>query len=74
MKCASDCYILHAFLNGERSKEIQDVFTYSPSISNDTVVIEDEQDTPDLTSVFIKPDVLAILSNIQADVAEIAKQ
>ena len=69
-KCANDCYILQAFIQGERSKEILEVFSSSPqnpiSRADDDVEIDSEQ--------FVKPDTYGILNKVLSTVNEIARQ
>ena len=75
-KLANDCYVLHQFLQGERSGETYDLISAN-SILNDSVQINlgtQDDDQTLLKEPFKEPDVTAILLSLQTDVAELKSQ
>lgn len=72
-KCAQDCYILNAFINGERSKEIQDVFTCQASTLNCTSVdLTSEEQQCSYDNAVHPPDIYSAIYNIQAELGELS--
>lgn len=62
-KMAIDCYVLYMFTQGERSKDILDVF--AGTNLNETVVLDKEP------FAVPPPDIFALFSNIQCDLAKL---
>jgi len=71
-KCATDCYILSAFIQGENTKEIADIFSSASTGLNETIVID--QDTTAENATIHQPEVFAMLSNIQSEVQRISRE
>ena len=75
-KLANDCYVLHQFLQGERSGETYDLISANSTL-NDSVQINlgtQDDDQTLLKEPFKEPDVTAILLSLQTDVAELKSQ
>ena len=80
-RCANDCYILNMFNNGDRSKEINDVFSNVGNITmNDSVYkqqktnsrrAEEIQETSN-NNIFIQPEATATLIELRAEIKKLS--
>lgn len=67
-KMANDCYILYSFTQGERSREIFDVFVGGNV--NEPIVLDKESTY--LATPTLPPDTLTLLTNIQCELIKIS--
>jgi len=67
-KCAINYYILYAYNNDVRNREILEVFTAVPTTANDTIVSADEEERQ-----FISPELFGLITNLQSDILDIKK-
>lgn len=82
-KCANDCYVLHMFNNGERSKEINEVFS---SVGNNTMndsLFKTQltnsrrpEYTPETSNInaFVQPEITSSIIQLQAEIKKITEK
>lgn len=78
-KLSNDCYIIHSFIQGERSGEIFDIIS-ATSMLNDSIVINldnvegsSNNDSSKPDNAYKQPDVIAILLGLQADIDQLKR-
>ena len=83
-KCANDCYIIHAFINGVRSREINEPFSINSNTTlNESVMFDTQVKNEQRQSIcsehpqrerLLVPDLAASMIKVQADIAALTKK
>ena len=78
-KYANDCFVIHKFIQGERSQEIHEVFCAQPIVINDSILSTPlsfgtrQNQTTDVSKSFHGPEMTSILLQIQSDIQELKR-
>ena len=71
-KLASDCYVIHAFINGERSKEILDMCVTSNSNPSESTINLTLQTSDTLTTQMQPPHIYLAIHTVQSELIQLS--